>query len=79
MLNTVISEYRKELNEFRYKADINIAIFSKSCSKSYSKSWYLISAGIQSWTILGYFDSFDIFIVAIYGGQSNLILTLKIL
>ena len=75
MLNTVISEYRKELNEFRYKADINIAIFSKS----YSKSWYLISAGIQSWTILGYFDSFDIFIVAIYGGQSNLILTLKIL
>ena len=75
MLNTVISEYRKELNEFRYKADINIAIFSKSCSKS----WYLISAGIQSWTILGYFDSFDIFIVAIYGGESNLILTLKIL
>ena len=29
------------------------------------------SAGIQLWPILGYFDSFDIFIIAIYGGESK--------
>ena len=29
------------------------------------------SAVIQLWPILGYFDSFDIFIIAIYGGESK--------
>ena len=29
------------------------------------------SAGIQLWAILGYFDSFYIFIIAIYGGESK--------
>ena len=29
------------------------------------------SAGIQLWPSLGYFHSFDIFIIAIYGGESK--------